>query len=94
MAIAYSLRPGNQHKASLRGRWSKLIEDMGLKGRATVHGLRASFRTWCADTQKDKDQAEFSLAHVKTKLEDAYNPFGFVRAAQDSNARMGGLSDG
>ena len=52
---------------------SKLIEDMGLKGRATVHGLRASFRTWCADTQKDKDQAEFSLAHVKTKLEDAYN---------------------
>jgi integrase len=38
----------------------------------TVHGFRATFRTWCGDTGKPVDIAEVALAHTQGKLHDAY----------------------
>jgi integrase len=38
----------------------------------TVHGFRATFRTWCGDTGKPGDIAEIALAHTQGKLHDAY----------------------
>ena len=39
----------------------------------TPHGLRASFRTWCADTEVSGDLAEMSLSHkVGSQIEQAY----------------------
>jgi integrase len=43
-------------------------------GTATTHGFRATFSTWCADTNRDDRVAEMALAHnVKSKVERAYN---------------------
>ena len=40
---------------------------------ATLHGFRSSFRDWCAVTQKDRQAAEFALAHkVKDATEASY----------------------
>jgi len=40
----------------------------------TVHGFRSTFRVWCAETGKDRDEAELALAHtVSDKTEAAYN---------------------
>ena len=42
-------------------------------GRGTVHGLRTSFRSWCADTAVVREVAEACLAHVvKNPTEAAY----------------------
>ena len=51
---------------------TKLLRDNGLAGRATVHGLRSSFRDWCADTGKPREIAEAALAHVVQGTEGAY----------------------
>ena len=50
----------------------------GLKGsngkQATIHGFRASFRNWCAETGKPRELAERALAHeVGNRVESAYN---------------------
>ena len=40
---------------------------------ATVHGLRSSFRDWCAESGQDRDVAEHCLAHaVGGQTERAY----------------------
>lgn len=40
---------------------------------ATVHGLRSTFRDWCADRGEDRDLAEVALAHaVGDSTERAY----------------------
>ena len=39
-----------------------LLRKAGLAARATVHGLRSSFRDWCAESGKDRQLAD--LAHV------------------------------
>jgi integrase len=45
------------------------LELMGLKGRATVHGFRSTFRDWAGDlTSFDRETIEHALAH---KLPDA-----------------------
>lgn len=39
----------------------------------TGHGFRANFKTWSRRAKRyDRDAIEFSLAHVQTKLEEAY----------------------
>ena len=44
-----------------------------LGHQAVPHGLRSSFRDWCADNRKDRDLAEAALAHVlPNKTEAAY----------------------
>lgn len=43
----------------------KLVKDLGYGEQTTVHGLRATFRTWAADcTDADRDTMELCLAHV------------------------------
>lgn len=45
---------------------------LGLKGRATIHGFRSTFRDWCAETGKNQEDAEAALAHAKGAVEGAY----------------------
>jgi integrase len=47
---------------------------MDLKGEATMHGMRASFRTWATENGLSHDAAELCLAHVVgTKTQRSYN---------------------
>ena len=39
---------------------------------ATVHGMRAAFRDWCAENGVDRHQAEMALAHSVGGVEGAY----------------------
>lgn len=53
---------------------SKVLKTMGLKGEATSHGFRSSFRNWSSATfPAEREAAEFSLAHgVRNEVEGAY----------------------
>lgn len=50
------------------------LRQAGIEGAATVHGLRATFRNWCADNGIARDLAEAALAHaIRDQTEAAYN---------------------
>ena len=49
-----------------------LLEKAGLRDVASVHGLRSSFRDFCADTGKPREIAESALAHIVPGVEGAY----------------------
>lgn len=50
-----------------------MLQRMGHKGAATVHGFRSAFRDWAADNHYRDDIAELALAHSKgTQTEKAY----------------------
>ncbi|MXY14485.1 MAG: tyrosine-type recombinase/integrase [Proteobacteria bacterium] len=53
---------------------TKVLRDNDLADRATVHGFRASFRTWASEkTNADHAVMELSLAHtVGSSVEQAY----------------------
>lgn len=52
----------------------KLVKDMGYSGIATVHGFRATFRTWASETTDyAKDVIEAALAHAQGELDQAYH---------------------
>ena len=51
-----------------------LLQEMGLRGVATTHGFRATFRTWASETTTyDKDVIEAALAHAQGELDEAYH---------------------
>ena len=50
------------------GDLSRFTRDEGF----TPHGLRASFRTWCAETGVAREVAETALAHTAGAVERAY----------------------
>jgi integrase len=52
----------------------RILGDMGLKGAATVHGFRSTFRDWAGDcTNFDRSTIEAALAHaVGDETERAY----------------------
>ena len=51
----------------------KMIRDLNLAEKMTIHGLRASFRSWCADTGQPREIAEAALAHsTGSAVEQAY----------------------
>ena len=52
----------------------KLTRDVGLAENTTIHGLRATFRTWASErTAADHAIMELSLAHrVGSAVEQAY----------------------
>ena len=58
------------HKAAML----RLLEKMGRKDGMTIHGCRASFRTWAQEqTSFPWEVAEMALGHtVGTKVERAY----------------------
>ncbi|MXW98195.1 MAG: tyrosine-type recombinase/integrase [Acidimicrobiaceae bacterium] len=49
---------------------SKLLREHGVA--ATVHGMRASFRSWAAENGVSREVAEAALGHVAGKIERAY----------------------
>jgi integrase len=52
----------------------RVLEDLGMKGRATVHGFRSTFRDWAGDcTTFDRGTIEAALAHaIGDETERAY----------------------
>ena len=53
---------------------TKLLRDAGLGGQATAHGFRSSFKDWCAEYLKIRDEvSEAALAHtIPDKVRAAY----------------------
>ena len=51
---------------------TKVLRDNGLAEQTTVHGLRSTFRDWCAETGKPREIAEAALAHSVPGVEGAY----------------------
>lgn len=54
--------------------FAKMMRDWGIGGKVTAHGFRATFKTWCAEVDKVRDEvSEVALAHVdKNKVREAY----------------------
>ena len=50
----------------------RTVEVAGLNNRMSIHGLRSTFRDWCADSAQPRDIAEASLAHSVAGVEGAY----------------------
>ncbi len=53
---------------------TKVLRDAGLNGKATAHGFRSSFKDWCAEVAKVRDDvSEAALAHkIPDKVRAAY----------------------
>jgi integrase len=53
---------------------TKVLRDAGLDGKATAHGFRSSFKDWCAEVAKVRDDvSEAALAHkIPDKVRAAY----------------------
>jgi len=53
---------------------TKVLRDMKLADRATVHGMRSAFKVWCAEVVKVRDEiSEAALAHtIGEKVRAAY----------------------
>jgi len=51
-----------------------VLKDMNLKGKATVHGFRSTFKVWASEqTEYPNEVSEFALAHVQgNKVQEAY----------------------
>ena len=64
-----ALRPGKRMSDMTL---TKVLRDNGLAGQTTVHGLRSTYRDWCAETGKPREIAEAALAHVVPGVEGAY----------------------
>ena len=66
--IVFRGMKGGAIHASMFG---KLLGDLGIDG--TAHGMRSSFRDWCAETSVAREVAEAALAHkVRSQAEAAY----------------------
>ena len=59
---------------------TKVLRDAGLGGRATAHGFRSSFKDWCAEIAKVRDDvSEAALAHkIPNKVRAAYLRTSFL----------------
>jgi integrase len=53
---------------------TRVLRDAGLDGKATPHGLRSSFKDWCAEFARTRDEvSEAALAHrIPDKVRAAY----------------------
>lgn len=53
---------------------TRVLRDAGLGGKATPHGFRSSFKDWCAEVAKVRDEvSEAALAHrIPDKVRAAY----------------------
>ena len=63
--------PSKRGTAMATARLGDILRAIEVNG--TAHGLRASFKTWCADTGVDREVAEACLAHtIPSQTEAAY----------------------
>ncbi len=69
----------------------KRLRDMGLDGKATVHGFRSSFKDWCADTGVRDEVSEAALAHGDRNLvRAAYRRTNYLEERRDLMQRWAG----
>ena len=75
---------------------TKVLRDVGLADRATVHGFRTSFRTWAAErTNADHALMELSPAHaVGSVVEQAYARIGPAGEEEAADGPVGRLPHG
>ena len=64
------LAPTGRGRALSDSGLSKLLRENDIPG--TVHGMRASFRSWAAEQGIPREVAEAQLGHVAGKIERAY----------------------
>ena len=69
----YLFVPGKQRKPMSDGTMLQAIYDLGYKGKATIHGLRATFSTIANDAGWEGDYIESALAHKIGGVRGAYN---------------------
>ena len=64
---------------------TKVLRDFSLGGRATAHGFRSSFKDWCAEVAKVRDEvSEAALAHkIPDKVRAAYLRTKFLDERRD-----------
>ena len=73
----------------------RLSDAMRLCSDATVHGLRASFRTWAAEQGIERDVAEMVLAHtLGTATEIAYQRSDFFKRRVEVMERWAAVVSG
>lgn len=60
------------------GTMSKLLRENDIAG--TVHGMRASFRSWAAEHGVPREVAEAQLGHVAARVERAYQRSDLLEA--------------
>jgi integrase len=82
-AFVFPQRSGD--KPINNSQMNDLIERMGLKGKATPHGFRSTFRDWTGDeTGFDREAIEFCLAHqITNTVEAAYRRGSAVKKRRD-----------
>ena len=80
--------PSSRGTAMSDATMSKLLKENGVA--STVHGMRSSFRSWCADTGVNREAAEMSLGHVTGAVERAYQRSDLLEARREI---MGDWSD-
>ena len=51
---------------------TKILRDTGLAEKSTIHGMRSSFRDWCAECGAPRELAEAALAHSVGGVEGSY----------------------
>lgn len=66
---------------------SKLCRDRGLA--MTPHGLRSSFRSWCAEQGINREVAEMSLGHTVRGVEGAYQRSDLLEARAEVMEQWG-----
>lgn len=66
---------------------SKLCRDRGLA--MTPHGLRSSFRSWCAEQSIPREVAEMSLGHAVRGVEGAYQRSDLLEQRRDVMEQWG-----
>ncbi len=71
--------PSQTGRALTSGSLSRFTRFEGF----TPHGLRASFRTWCAETGVPREVAEAALAHSAGVVERAYQRSDLLAARRD-----------
>ena len=67
--------PGTRPGAPLSDMtFTKVLRDLGFADRATAHGFRGCFKTWCAEAARARDDvSEACLAHrVRDRVKAAY----------------------
>jgi integrase len=68
----------------------KRLRDMGLDGKATVHGFRSSFKDWCADTGVRDEVSEAALAHAdRNAVRAAYRRTNYLEERRELMRRWG-----
>ena len=69
----YMFVAGKNKKPMSNGTMLQALYDLGYRGRATVHGFRATFSTIANDSDWNGDYIEAALAHKIQGVRGAYN---------------------